>query len=349
MRNTASAISEFGSDAAEADDEASQVLHRLAGRSVVSILDLTREELLALFATASRLRNAGPRPLRLLAGTIVLTAFFEPSTRTRLSFESAAHRLGGAVLSVADMRTTSLEKGESLSDTVVMFESYADVIVLRHPDVQALHDIRAKGISIPVINGGNGIDEHPTQAMADWYALVNWRPALAGECPGATDRISLCVVGTPRRMRSLRSFLLAAAVHFPAALRAVTVVSDEPEPLDADLVALLDKQRIAYRCTDDFDTVAGEADVIYQNALAPADGRYQPYGPPVRIDAQTPLKPSAVVMHPLARRTELGTDLDATAHNLYFRQAAGAVPVRQALLLAVTGRLSSELGSARES
>ncbi|GAB2537584.1 aspartate/ornithine carbamoyltransferase family protein [Nocardia heshunensis] len=329
------------------EDSGSEVLHRLVGRSVISIRDVTRREMLALFALAARLEKIVTRPPS-LAGIIVITAFFEPSTRTRLSFESAAHRLGGAVISVADMRTTSIDKGESLSDTGVMFDSYADVVVLRHPDTHAVDQLRASGISIPVINGGNGIDEHPTQAMADWYTLLNWRPALAEEHPSEADQISLCLVGTPRRMRSLRSFLIAAAVHFPTALRAVTVVSDEPEPLDADLVDLLNRQRIEYRCTGDFHTIAGEADVIYQNALAPAGGRYQPLGPAVRIDADTPLKPSAVVMHPLARRGELGADLDSTAHNLYFRQAAGAVPVRQALLLAITGRFAPEFDTTGE-
>ncbi len=320
-------------------------LDGLIGASVISILDLRREELLALFSAAARLQAGLVRPETPLAGKILLTAFFEPSTRTRLSFESAAHRLGGAVISIPDARLTSVHKGESLADTGFMLGTYADVVVLRHTAEGSVDDIRAAGMETPLVNGGNGCDEHPTQALADWYTLLKWRTELGDENPPENRRISLCMLGTPRRMRSMRSFLLAATTHFPRAVRELLVVSDDPEPLDDDLTKRLTHAGIGHRCATGPQADLAEFDVIYQNSLTLVDQGYQMLGSKIRLDANTPLGPDAVVMHPLARQAELSTDLDRTPHNLYFEQVGGAVFVRQALLLAITDRLTRALGA----
>jgi aspartate carbamoyltransferase catalytic subunit len=320
-------------------------LDGLIGASVISILDLRRDELLALFSAAARLQAGVVRPEKPLAGKILLTAFFEPSTRTRLSFESAAHRLGGAVMSIPDARLTSVHKGESLADTGFMLGTYADVVVLRHTAESSVNDIRAGGMEIPLVNGGNGCDEHPTQAMADWYTLLKWRTELSEENPPEDRRISLCMLGTPRRMRSMRSFLLAATTHFPRAVRELLVVSDDPEPLDDDLTKRLTHAGISHRCATGPQPGLAEFDVIYQNSLTLVDQEYQMLGSKIRLDANTPLRADAVVMHPLARQAELSTDLDHTPHNLYFEQVGGAVFVRQALLLAITDRLTRAMGA----
>jgi len=315
-------------------------LERLVGSSVISIHDLSREELLALFSVAARLQSGVVRPGVPLAGKVLLTAFFEPSTRTRLSFESAAHRLGAAVIGIPDARVTSVHKGESLADTGFMLGTYADVVVLRHTADRSVDDIRAAGMSAPLINGGNGCDEHPTQAMADWFALLKWRNELAQADPPADRRISLCVLGTPARMRSIRSFLLAATAHFPCAVRELLVVSEDSGPLDAEMVAALTAAGINHRCASGPEIDLTGFDVIYQNSLTLVDQEYQVLGSKIRLDADTPLHPEAVVMHPLARQDELSTDLDTTSHNLYFDQVEGAVFIRQALLLAITGELA---------
>ncbi|MEZ0364725.1 aspartate carbamoyltransferase [Mycobacterium sp. pUA109] len=309
---------------------------QMSGRTVVSALDINTRELLDLFSVAARLQS-GATATDALHGTIVLTAFFEPSTRTRLSFESAAHRLGASVISIPDAEHTSVDKGESLADTGIMFDAYADIVVLRHFADSVIEDIRAHGMTTPLINGGNGRREHPTQALADWYALVKWRPQLAERCTDG-DRLSLGILGAPRRMRSLRSFLLMGARHFCPSIRDITIISDDPQPLDDEVAALLDQQRIEYRCTNEFAANAPEFDVIYQNSLGLEGHKYRELEPKYRVDSSTALQPGAVVMHPLARHDELGTDLDDTPHNLYFDQAAGAVFVRQALLLAISGR-----------
>ncbi len=313
-------------------------LDRLAGSSVISVHDFRRQELLDLFSLAARIQTGLLRPTTALAGKILVTAFFEPSTRTRLSFESAAHRLGASVMSIPDARYTSVHKGESLADTGVMLGTYADIVVLRHTAESSVDDIRAAGMAAPLVNGGNGCDEHPTQAMADWYALLKWRPELRDDEPPAGRRIALCVLGTPSRMRAVRSFLLATAAHFPRAVREIVVVSEDAEPLDADLAKVLTDAGIGNRCAAAPDVDLAEFDVIYQNSLTLVQQEYHVYGSRIRLEASSPLRPGAVVMHPLARQDELSTDLDDTPHNLYFDQAAGAVFVRQALLLAITGR-----------
>ncbi|MGP3970782.1 aspartate/ornithine carbamoyltransferase family protein [Streptomyces sp. 6N223] len=304
--------------------------------------ELTRAQLVALFALASDLEAGRRRPARALQGIVVLTAFFEPSTRTRLSFESAAHRLGAAVISMPDGRVSSVHKGESLADTGVMLNSYADIVVLRHPADTSLDEIRATRLNIPLINGGNGCGEHPTQAMADWYALLKRRTELRRTDLPPEQRISLGVIGTPRRMRALRSFLLMGALHFPHVLRDVTVVSEDPRPLDAELEAALRGASLPAVCTPELQRHVSRFDVVYQNSLTLVGNEYEVFDAAFRIDGDTPLKPGALVMHPLARLDELGTDLDHTSHNLYFDQAEGAVFVRQALLLAVAGRLDRE-------
>jgi aspartate carbamoyltransferase catalytic subunit len=310
----------------------------LLDRSLISVLDVSRTDLLALFSVAARLQAGIGRATRVLNEKILLTAFFEPSTRTRLSFESGMHRLGGSVISIPDARFTSVHKGESLSDTGVMMGTYADVVVLRHTSEESVDEIRAGGMTAPVINGGNGCDEHPTQAMADWYALMKWRPALALASPPVAERISLCILGTPMRMRSIRSFLRAALAHFPGALKELTIVSDDDEAIDATMKEELAMSGIPFRVSRDFHADSHSFDVIYQNSLTLVGQKYQVLGPKIRLDRDTRLKPDAVVMHPLARQDELSTDLDDTPHNLYFDQAEGALFVRQALLLAITGR-----------
>jgi aspartate carbamoyltransferase catalytic subunit len=317
-------------------------LDRIVGASLISVRDVRRQELLGLYSVAARLQVGRLRLAAPMAEKIVLTAFFEPSTRTRLSFESAAHRLGASVMSITNSQSASVQKGESLADTGFMLGTYADLIVLRHTAENSVHDIRATGMSVPLINGGNGCDEHPTQAMADWFALVKWRAELALADPPIDRRISLCVLGTPSRMRSIRSFLRAATTYFPNAVRELLVVSDDPEPLDAQLAEELTVAGVSHRCASGPQDLS-EFDVIYQNSLTLVNQDYRMLGSKIRLNADTPLHPDTVVMHPLARRDELSTDLDDTPHNLYFDQVVGALFVRQALLLAITGRLDSVL------
>ena len=302
---------------------------RMHRRSVTRVADFSRDEVAGLFELTDRLRHDGPGAVASLASRIVCTLFFEPSTRTRLSFESAATRLGASILSVADGRVTAADKGESLGDIGKMLESYADLVVLRHPSPNALTEFREVGATVPLINGGDGQREHPTQALSDWYTLSRWR--------GFAEPMHLGVIGIPARMRTLRSFMLMGLRHFAHAIGRITVYSPHEQPLDREITDLAEDVRVPIRCSTDLAGTEHELDVIYLNSLTHVDGRYQFVNTEFRLSRKNNLKPDCLVMHPLARGVELDRSLDATPHNLYFQQSANAVFVRQALLTAILG------------
>lgn len=297
-------------------------------RSVSSVADLSRDEVTGLFALTDSLRF-GARPAAPLASRIVCTLFFEPSTRTRLSFESAALRLGASILSVPDGRVTAVDKGESLGDIGRMLDSYADLVVMRHPSARALAEFREVGATVPLINGGDGQREHPTQALSDWYTLSR-------ACTFA-EPLHIGVIGIPAQMRTLRSFLLMGLRDFAGAIGRITVYSPAEEPLDQEIADLAEDVCVPVRCSTDLSGTEHELDVVYLNSLTNFGGRYEYVNTDFRLSRANRLKPSCLVMHPLARGAELDRSLDDTQHNLYFRQAENAVFVRQALLTAILG------------
>jgi aspartate carbamoyltransferase catalytic subunit len=315
-------------------------LATLAGRSILRTDDLSKAELSGLFRTAAMLESGTLSARRSLSDRVVLTAFFEPSTRTRLSFESAVVRLGGMLLPVANTEGLSIAKGESLADTGAMLDNYADAVVVRHPSADALAELVRGGLEKPVISGG-GMVEHPTQAMADWYALSKWKPGLLRSQRPRGEKLSIGVFGAPAHMRSVRSFLRFGLRFFVDSIASVTLVTGEDAPVDGGLrdefraaqVPLVERRELQ-RFSED----ASCFDVIYQNVISPNHNRFCAREV-ARLSAHTRLKPDSVILHPLARLDELSTDLDNTPHNLYFSQAAGATFVRQALLLAVLDRL----------
>ncbi|TPV95928.1 MAG: aspartate carbamoyltransferase [Myxococcales bacterium FL481] len=312
------------------------VLRRLAGRSICEHTDVSREETIELCRLAALMEAndvAGHHPLD---GKLVITAFFEASTRTRLSFESAVLRLDGKILSVPDGSVTGTAKGESLADVGEMFNSYADLVVVRHPETDALREL-ATGLDLPIINAGNGSGEHPTQALVDWFALLKWRPELADRNVAADRKIHLGIIGTPGNMRAVKSFLLRA-VDFAPAIRKLTVVSEMADPF-GNVLDDADRLGFEVEITNESAPVLPTLDVVYMNSIALLGDSYHLLGEQYQLHPGGGLRPDAVVMHPLARREELSTKLDETPQNLYFAQAAGATYLRQALLTAVLDRL----------
>jgi len=163
-------------------------LKPMAYKSILSSECVTREALVELFKVAAYLQLNKIKADRILGDKIMVAAFVDPSTRTRLSFESAMLRLGGKKVSIASAASTGVAKGESLRDIGQMLNSYGDVVVVRHTEQRSLQEL-SKYLRIPLINGGNGSDENPTQAMADWYGLMKWRPSLIREDFPEKDRI----------------------------------------------------------------------------------------------------------------------------------------------------------------
>ncbi len=314
-----------------------EILRGLAGRSIVEVRDYTKEEVIELCKFAAILEATEVASSHPLDGKIIITAFFEASTRTRTSFESAILRLDGKVISIPDEQITGVKKGESLADIGEMFNAYGDLVIMRHTETSSTDEIR-KNLRVPLINAGNGSGEHPTQALADWYALLKWNPLLAS--PGASDKpkLHLGILGTPGSMRAVKSFLLMS-LFFGENFRKVTVVSEMADPLGPELEEEIRKAGIEFEVTNDLQTIVSDLDVIYMNSIALLGDSYKTLDSRYKLDQNTPLKKDAVIMHPLARLDELDTSFDKTCHNLYFSQAHGAVFVRQALLVSLLDRL----------
>lgn len=305
----------------------------LAGTSVLSVDQFDRRMVGELCKFAALLESTEIASHHPLDGRLVVTAFFEASTRTRLSFESAVLRLDGKIVSVPDGRVTGVAKGESLADIGEMLNTYGDLVVLRHPAESATEQI-CRNLQLPLINAGNGSGEHPTQALIDWYALLKYRPKLLeGDLP-EEERLHIGIIGTPRSMRAVKSFL-RMCLRFEGVIRKVTVVSEMADSLGEVLRAEAEAGTILMETTDSLDTVLSELDVIYMNSIALIGGSYLNLDSRYKLTKGSALKPGAVIMHPFARNDELGTSLDDTPANLYFAQAAGGVYMRQALLIAL--------------
>jgi aspartate carbamoyltransferase catalytic subunit len=314
-----------------------QPLRKLKGKSIVSVHDFDLDVVIELSKLAAILENYEITPYHLLDGKVAITAFFEASTRTRLSFESAFQRLAGRILSIPEGGVTGAKKGESLEDIGEMFNAYCDLVILRHTDTDSIDRIR-QNLRVPLINAGNGSGEHPTQALADWYALLKWKPMLANSAISVEEGMHIGILGTPGSMRAVKSFLYLTLL-FQSKIKQVTVVSEMADPFGEDVIQALHDAGIYYEVTNDIREVLPSLDVIYMNSIAFLGDSYRALDSRYKLDSKSELRPDSVILHPLARLSELDTSLDDTSHNLYFSQAHGAVFVRQALLISILGRL----------
>lgn len=293
-------------------------------RHVVSSEQFDRSRLDGIMSRARELE--GVRDGR-LAGRIMATLFYEPSTRTRLSFESAMLRLGGAVIGTESAHHfSSAYKGETLEDTIRMVSGYADVIVLRHDQAGAA--ARAAAVAeVPVINAGDGPGEHPTQALLDLYTIANER----GRVEGA--HVAFC--GDLRFGRTVRSLtrllLLYPDVRF-------SFVAPEVVQIGADIREQLDAAAARYSVTEQLEDVISDVDVVYQTRIQKErfaePEEFENARSAIRVDADLMrrLPRSAIVMHPLPRVDEIDPQVDSDPRAAYFRQARNGVAVRMALL-----------------
>ena len=308
----------------------------LENQHVISANQFDATTLLQLFRLAAKYESNPERFSTPLQGKILISAFYEPSTRTRLSFESAWHRLGGDIMSITDRSTTGIAKGESLSDVGQMFNNYADCVVLRDTRRESLYEMM-DSLRIPIINAGNGIEEHPTQAMADLYTIFKWRPRLLADEVKENERISIGIVGVPHRMRTVNSLLRIFSV-FPHIFSAIHIFSENPDDDDNGLLDAMRDQGLPVHTHGKLEDQINTLDVVYINAIAWVGDSFETYGSQFRLDTTTPLKEGAIVLHPLARGDELSHELDNTPHNWYFAQARGAMFIRMALLTCLVHR-----------
>jgi len=306
------------------------------GRDVVSILDFSRSELEYLLETAAwmkkRLRE-GSVP-QLLGGKVIALAFFEPSTRTRLSFETAAKRLGAETIGFTGEEAISVAKGENLADTIRMLDGYADAIVIRHR-YEGVALYAAEVAEHPVINAGDGKQHHPTQAMLDLFTVK--------ELFGTIDGLVYGVLGDLRYGRAASSFILALTLFKP---RKVYLVSPPLLRARDEVLEKLREAGISYEETESLEEVLGELDVLYvtriQRERFPDPSEYEKVKGSYRVTRrllEERAKPELKVMHPLPRVDEISFDVDDTRYAAYFLQARNGVPVRMALLSLILGGL----------
>ncbi len=291
---------------------------------MISIEDVSRKELEDLFLLADEMRGRRTDDLK---GKIMASAFFEPSTRTRLSFESAMKRLGGEVIGFSSSEGTSIDKGESFSDTIRMLDRYSDVIVIRHRYEGAARRA-AEVAEVPVINAGDGRGNHPTQAMLDLYTI--WRKF------GCIDGLTIGILGDLRYGRAANSFICGVS-KYKVRLKLIS-----PPPLRIRH-EVRSKIGIDFEETFDLEKVLPELDVLYvtriQKERFSDPSEYEKVKESYRITSSTLMKAKKdlVVMHPLPRVGEIDVSVDVTKHALYFDQAANGVPVRMALLKVIFG------------
>jgi aspartate carbamoyltransferase len=303
------------------------------GQDILSVSQFDKEKLGYIFRVAHEMRVLVERfgSADLLQGKILANLFYEPSTRTSSSFMAAMLRLGGQVIPINNVQYSSVTKGESLPDTVRTLESYADVIVLRHPEVGSAA-IAARYASKPVINAGDGIGEHPTQALLDLFTIL--------EELGAVENLKVAMVGDLKYGRTVHS-LTKLLVNYPVEF---AFVSPEILAMPEDVIEVVERSGHTYTVTQEIHDAIGDADVLYVTRvqkerftdLAQYDRLKDQYV--VDEALMTKAKGRMIVMHPLPRVSEISYAVDEDPRAAYFRQMRNGMYIRMAILAAVLGK-----------
>ena len=297
-------------------------------KNLISIQDFSKEEILHILDVASEFE--GNREQDFLKGKVVACLFFEPSTRTRLSFEAAVNRLGARVIGFPDNRNTSQTKGETLEDTIRIVSNYVDMIVMRHPRAGAA-DIAASVASVPVINAGDGANQHPTQTLLDLYAIRKTQGHLEG--------LDVNMVGDLKYGRAVHS-LVDALSHFDPRF---TFTSPDELKIPHKYLEMLDSKDIPYRETGRIEDGLNSCDILYmtrvQQERFPDMEEYEKVKDVYRLEASMlkDVKPGMKILHPLPRVNEIATDVDSTPYAYYFQQAGGGMYVRMAIISYLLG------------
>lgn len=300
----------------------------MKNKSLVSITDYSREDYLRILKLADEFEQHPVQPL--MQGKVVATLFFEPSTRTRLSFESAVNRLSGRVIGFADTASSSVTKGETLYDTIKIVSNYCDLIVMRHP-LEGSARFASELTNIPIINAGDGANQHPTQTLLDLYSIYKTQ--------GRLDNLTVFVVGDLKYGRTVHSLLMAmsqfkATFHF---------ISPDELKVPEEYKLYLDKLGLEYFERRDFTSHLKDADIIYMTRV-----QKERFSDPIEYEKTKNVyslknkmlagtKSNMRVLHPLPRVTEIDKDVDLNPKAYYFVQARNGVFVRQAIITSILG------------
>ena len=302
---------------------------KFEGRDIVSIRDFSRVEVEHILETTRLMEPLTRQGSMMLQGRTLATLFFEPSTRTRMSFESAMHKLGGSCISIAEARTSSVEKGESLADTVRTVENYADLLVLRHP-LDGSARMAAEMASVPVINAGSGAEEHPTQALLDLYTIQREI--------GKVDGLHIAFLGDLRYGRTVHSLAYALAMYNTK----ISFISPESLRVRSEVIDEVGQSAKVTECRE-LNEILPEVDVLYvtriQKERIPDPEEYEKVKGIYRITMDTlrKAKSNMILMHPLPRIDEIAPEVDSTPNAKYFKQMWYGLVTRMALLALCLG------------
>jgi len=310
-------------------------------RDIVSIKDLTRSDLDKVFGIARRMERDG-YDRGLLRGKRISLLFYEPSTRTRLSFQAAAQSLGADTIWFAGIEGTSVMKGETLKDTIETVSNYADAIVIRHPydgaarwaaEITTRRTERGEK-KVPIINGGDGRNEHPTQTMLDLYTMA--------QSQGRIDGLTIAMAGDLKYGRTVHSLAYALGMYGCR----IRLVAPEQLQMPPHVLSYLASRGVECTLHTSIEEVIGEVDILYMTRIQkerfPDENEYNRVRGMYRVTRKMlqPAKPTMRVMHPLPRVDEVSVDVDDDPRSYYFKQAGNGVPIRAALLAMVLGGIS---------
>lgn len=300
----------------------------MKGKSLVSITDYSKEEILRILELAGEFEQ---NPIQnLLQDKVIATLFFEPSTRTRLSFESAINRLGGRIIGFTDSSSSSVSKGESLKDTIKTVNNYSDLIVMRHP-LEGSARYASEVSTIPIVNAGDGANQHPTQTLLDLYSIKKTQKSM--------ENLNIFLVGDLKYGRTVHS-LMMAMTHFKPVFN---FISPEKLRMPEAYKMYLDNLGIKYYEHREFTDIISEADIIYMTRV-----QRERFSDPIEYEKNKNVyvlknsmlkstKDNLRILHPLPRVNEISDDVDANPKAYYFQQALNGVFTRQAIITSILG------------
>ncbi len=300
----------------------------MRSKDLVSIDDFSTDEILKILDLTEEFEK---HPCsKLLDGKVIATLFFEPSTRTRLSFESAINRLGGRIIGFSDVSSSSVSKGETLNDTIRTVNNYCDLIVMRHP-MEGSARFASEIATVPVINAGDGANQHPSQTLLDLYSIRKTQ--------GRLDGLNIFMVGDLKYGRTVHSLMMAMSRWNPT----FNFISPEELKMPDEFKLYLDNLGLKYYEHNDFTEIISRADIIYMTRV-----QKERFSDPIEYEKVKNVyvlrdsmlkntKPTMRILHPLPRVNEIHQDVDSNPKAYYFDQALNGVYTRQAIVCSLLG------------
>lgn len=300
----------------------------MKNKSLVSITDYSKEDYLQIINLASEFEK---NPIQdILKGYVIATLFFEPSTRTRLSFESAVNKLGGRIIGFTDAGTSSVQKGESLKDSILTVGNYSDLIVMRHP-IEGSARYASEVSKVPIVNAGDGANQHPTQCLLDLYSIMKTQ--------GKLDNLSFAMVGDLKYGRTVHSLIMALSEFNPS----FSLISPEELKLPQEYKTFLTNRGLKYSEHTELEEALKDVDIVYMTRVQkerfsdPIEYEKVKNAYVLRNSMLKNTKDNMRILHPLPRVNEISEDVDTNPKAYYFEQALNGVYTRQAIIAKILG------------